>query len=180
MSSSTVASLSSKAVTLRFRVSSITLNGGNSRNSGSWEDPQDQSADAFWSTDNGSPQLDGANIGGQGGSALTIGGTLTNSSGNDGIAIGNTGITSADTVTVKGTGGIINSGAILLEGNVTTQATLDVANAAAGFGTKGMETGTVFLENDALLEFKSGQITTIGGTLQLDGALSRIADAGAH
>ena len=41
-----------------------------------------------------------------------------------------------------------------------------------------METGTVFLENDALLEFKSGQITTIGGTLQLDGGISRVADAG--
>ena len=124
-------------------------------------------------------QLDGANIGGQGGSALTTGGTLTNSSGNNGIAIGNTGITSADTVTVKGTGGITNSGVILLEGNVTTQATLNVANSAAGFGSgKGVETGTLFLQNDALLEFKTGQITTVEGTLWLDGASSRVADAG--
>ena len=42
-----------------------------------------------------------------------------------------------------------------------------------------METGTVFLENDALLEFKSGQITTVNGALWLDGANSRVADAGA-
>ena len=41
-----------------------------------------------------------------------------------------------------------------------------------------METGTVFLENDALLEFKSGQITTVDGTLWLDGANSCVADAG--
>ena len=33
-----------------------------------------------------------------------------------------------------------------------------------------METGTVFLENDALLQFKSGQITTVDGELWLDGA----------
>ena len=42
-----------------------------------------------------------------------------------------------------------------------------------------METGTVVLENDALLEFKSGEITTIDGELQLDGAKARVADAGA-
>ena len=41
-----------------------------------------------------------------------------------------------------------------------------------------METGSVFLENDALLEFKSGQITTIDGELSLDGANARVADAG--
>ena len=41
-----------------------------------------------------------------------------------------------------------------------------------------METGGVFLGNNALLEFKSGQITTVNGTLELDGANARIADAG--
>jgi hypothetical protein len=87
---------------------------------------------------------------------------------------------SADTLTVKGTGGLYNGGSssIDIEGNTTTQATLNVANAAAGFGTAGTETGTVFLQNDALLEFKSGQITTINGTLWLDGASARVADAG--
>jgi hypothetical protein len=121
-------------------------------------------------------QLDG---GGQGGSALTIGGTLTNSSTIGTVSIGNTGLTSADTVTVKGTGGLSNSGTIDIEGSASAQATLDVADAAAGFGTAGVESGTVFLENDALLEFKSGQITTVNGTLQLDGANARVADAGA-
>ena len=43
-------------------------------------------------------ELDGPNIGGGGGSSLTIGGTLTNSSTNgNGVSIGNTSITSADT-----------------------------------------------------------------------------------
>ncbi len=55
---------------------------------------------------------------------------------------------------------------------------MNVANAAAGFGTAGVETGTVFLQNDALLEFKSGQITTVNGELCLDGAKSLVADAG--
>ena len=61
-------------------------------------------------------------------------------------------------MTVKGTGGLSNIGGVIdIEGNVTTQATLNVANAAAGFGSgKGVETGTVFLQNDALLEFKTG------------------------
>ena len=103
--------------------------------------------------------LDANNTGVSGGSSLTIGGKLTNSSNNvNGLDIGNLGITSADTLTVKGTGGLSNpSGSeINIEGNVATQATLNVANATAGFGTKGVETGTVFLQNDALLEFKSG------------------------
>ena len=117
---------------------------------------------------NGLIQLDGPNVGGGGGSSLTIGGTLTNSSTNgNGVSVGNTGISSADTLTVNGTGGLSNgsSSEINIEGSATVQATLNVANAAAGFGTAGVETGTVFLENDALLEFKSGQIATVNGTL---------------
>ena len=113
---------------------------------------------------------------GAGGTSLTIGGNLSNSStSNGGVSVGNTGITSADTLTVNGTGGLSNTGTIDIEGGASVQATLNVANAAAGFGTAGTETGNVFLENDALLEFKSGQITTIDGTLQLDGANARVA-----
>ena len=125
--------------------------------------------------------VDGDLFGG-GGSSLTIGGTLTNNSSSifNGLDVGNTGITSADTVTVTGAGGISNSASseINIEGSASVKATLNVTTAAAGFGTKGVETGTVFLENDALLEFKSGQITTINGTLWLDGAKSFVADAG--
>ena len=129
---------------------------------------------------NGAVELDGIDAAGGGGSRLTIGGTLTNSSSStNGLDVGNTGITSADTLTVNGAGGLSNStGEINIEGGAAARATLDVADAAAGFGTAGVETGTVILENDALLEFKSGQITTINGELWLDGAKSFVADAG--
>ncbi len=60
-------------------------------------------------TGSGKVHLDGAYAGGSGGSSLTIGGTLTNSSAiGYGVYIGNTGITSADTVTVNGAGGLSN------------------------------------------------------------------------
>jgi hypothetical protein len=127
----------------------------------------------------GAIAVDGQDIGGGGGSSLTIGGKLTNTStNNDGIDIGDTGITSADTLTVNGTGGLSNTGRINITGSAAVQATLNVANAAAGFGTKGVESGTVILTNDALLEFKSGEITTINGVLELNGAKARVADAG--
>jgi hypothetical protein len=62
-------------------------------------------------TGGGVVQLDGAYTGGSGGSSLTIGGNLTNSSTNGyGLDIGNTGISSADTVTVNGAGGLSNTG----------------------------------------------------------------------
>jgi len=94
----------------------------------------------------------------EGGSSLTIAGTLSNSS-SDGNAldIGNGNITTADTVTASG---LSNTGAINIEGSATVQATLDIT-AAAGFGTAGTVTGSIFLQNDALLEFASGQLTTI-------------------
>ncbi len=84
------------------------------------------------------------------------------------LDVGNTGITSADTLTVNGAGGLSNgrTSEINIEGSASVQATLNVANAAAGFGSgKGVETGTVVLENDALLEFKTGSITTVDGEL---------------
>ena len=58
-------------------------------------------------------ELDGPYAGGSGGTSLTIGGNLTNSSTNGyGVYIGNTSITSADTLTVNGTGGLSNTGNI--------------------------------------------------------------------
>ena len=159
-----------------IRVNSITVTGGllAIQNPG-----QTQSVIGNVSiTGNGAVELDGSNFGGSGGSSLTIGGTLTNSSSNlYGLYIGNAGITSADTVTVQGTGGLSNTGYINIVGSATTQATLNVSNAAAGSGTAGVETGTVYLTNDALLEFASGQITTISGELWLAGANARVADA---
>ena len=120
-------------------------------------------------TGNGTIELDGNNKDGAGGSSLTIGGTLTNSSTNgSALSIGNGNITSADTLTVNGSGGLTNTGQIDIEGSATVQATLNVANAAAGFGTAGTETGNVYLQGDALLEFNSGEISTIDGAVQLE------------
>ena len=99
--------------------------------------------------------------------ALTINGTLTNSStNNNGLYIGNTIIGSGDTVTATG---LINTGVIQIVGNGTIQSTLDITSGAAGFGTLGVETGTVVLSSDALLEFASGQIGTIAGELSING-----------
>ncbi len=55
-------------------------------------------------------------------------------------------MSSAATLTVKGSRGLSNTGAINIEGSASDQATLNVVNAAAGFGTKGVETGAVALK----------------------------------
>jgi hypothetical protein len=80
---------------------------------------------------------------------------------------------------VKVTGGLSNGATsqINIADSATVKATLNVANAAAGFGTPGAKTGTIILENDALLEFKTGEITTITGELELNGKNSRVADS---
>jgi hypothetical protein len=70
------------------------------------------------------------------------------------------------------------SGVIQITGAGTVQSTVDITTGAAGFGTLAVETGSVALTNDALLEFASGQIGTIDGFLELNGANARIADAG--
>ena len=68
-------------------------------------------------TGNGTVELDGPYAGGSGGTSLTIGGKLTNSSTNGyGVYVGNTSITSADTLTVNGTGGLSNTGDINIIG----------------------------------------------------------------
>jgi hypothetical protein len=127
-------------------------------------------------TGNGFVELDGPTIGGNGGSRLTIGGTLTDSSTNgNAFDIGNTGIVTGDTVTAIA---LNNTGAIYIGGSGTVQSTLNITSGPAGFGTIGVETGSVYLQNDALLEFASGQIGTIDGQVSLNGANARIADAG--
>ncbi|MEA2769789.1 MAG: serralysin [Acetobacteraceae bacterium] len=65
-----------------------------------------------------------------------------------------------------------------IQGSGTVQSTLNITSGPAGFGTIGVETGSVYLLNDALLEFASGQIGTIAGAVGLNGANARIADAG--
>ena len=103
---------------------------------------------------------------GGGGSAVSIGGTLTNSGF---VEIGNTAITKATTVTAKG---LANTGTIDLTGGAAIRATLDSTAAAPATWT-----GSAFLSGDALLEFASGGITAIGSgaELSLNGALSWVA-----
>ncbi len=127
-------------------------------------------------TGDGVVWLDSPFNGGSGGSSLTIGGTLTNNStNNNALFIGNTNIGAADTMTAAG---LVSTGVIQIQGAGTIQSTLDITTGAAGFGTLGVETGSVGLTNDALLEFASGQIGTIDGVVGLSGANARIADAG--
>ena len=101
-----------------------------------------------------------------GGSAVAIGGTLTNSGF---VEIGNTGITKATTVTAKG---LANTGTIDLTGGAATRATFDSTAAAPATWT-----GSAILSGDAVLEFASGGITAIGSgaELSLNGALSWVA-----
>ena len=103
---------------------------------------------------------------GGGGSAVSIGGTLTNSGF---VEIGNTAITKATTATAKG---LANTGTIDLTGGAAIRATLDSTAAAPATWT-----GSAFLSGDAVLEFASGGITAIGGgaELSLNGALSWVA-----
>ena len=81
-------------------------------------------------TGNGTIEFDGPNTGGVGGTRLTIGGNLTNSSTNgNAISVGNTGITSADTLTVNGAGGLSNTGDINIQGSsASATANLVVTN----------------------------------------------------
>ena len=70
-----------------------------------------------------------------------------------------------------------NTGSIHLRGSSANQALLDVTG-AAGFGTAGTLTGTVDLAQDSAIEFRSGQISTIGASSQLtlDGSNAFIED----
>ncbi len=123
-----------------------------------------------------SGQINVDNYGNDSGSGLSVAGTLTNAGG---LGIGDSGLTAPDTVTV---GALVNAGAISISGNASAgeKATLDV-NGIAGSGAPGLLTGAVDLTGDALLEFSSGQITTVANnaTLTLDGPEALVADSGA-
>ncbi len=122
--------------------------------------------------------LDGGS--GDGGSSLTIGGTLTNGGT---IRIGPDDFTLSAASAIKAASLANQVGATLgtisLYGSSTAEATLDVGS-AAGFGAVGTLYGKVNLYGgDALIEFASGQITTIaaGGDLLLFGSHAYLADA---
>ena len=114
----------------------------------------------------------------EGGSSLTIGGTLTN---HGTINIGPYRLGSYGTLSAASTitaASLNNLGTIDLFGSTTAEATLDVGS-AAGFGAAGVLTGDLNLGYDALVEFASGQITTIAphSELSLFGAHAFVADA---
>ncbi|HLI14159.1 MAG TPA: choice-of-anchor D domain-containing protein [Alphaproteobacteria bacterium] len=151
---------------------SANLTGGVTNNGGTVNLSNGATLTTTTDFSNSSGNLEVDLFGGQGGSTLNVGGTLTNS---NTVDIGNTGLSSATTVTAAA---LSNTGTINLTGNTSsaTQATLNVAG-AAGFGTAGHVTGAVNLQGDALLEFGSGALTNIDstGSLRLNGAGSRVS-----
>jgi hypothetical protein len=110
-----------------------------------------------------------------GGSKITVGGALTNSSFVFSIGNSNTAnngaffMTKTSQVTATR---FVNNGELSLTGAATTaQGLLDITG-AAGFGTAGVLQGSVFLNGYSAVEFASGSITTIqsGAQLSLESA----------
>jgi hypothetical protein len=110
-----------------------------------------------------------------GGSSLTVGGTLTNSRS---LTIGNPNLSAPDSVTAAS---LDNTGRVVLLGSDSNkcQALLDVTAGSAGFGTTGTLTGSVDLFQDSAIEFLSGQINTIAASseLTLEGDSAFIEDS---
>ncbi len=122
-----------------------------------------------------------------GGTSLNISGVLTNSGQ---ITLGTSaGLSFADTITATGlTNSVGNTlGTISIGGGGGSSATLDITS-QAGFGTTGVLTGTVSLSTyqsggvyngAAILEFSSGEITTIAAnsSLSINTGNAFLADA---
>jgi hypothetical protein len=109
--------------------------------------------------------------GGQGGTTLSIGGTLAS---NNFVGIANGSLSAPTLVTANG---LADTGTIDIFGSASNRATLGIG-AAAGFGVAGVLTGALNMSGDALQEFASGQITRIAGSLTLDGPQAFVADSG--
>ncbi|MFO1086032.1 MAG: VWD domain-containing protein [Reyranellaceae bacterium] len=136
-----------------------------------------KTVDDLFITGTGRVALDAPYLGGSGGSTLTIGGRLHNTSTDvNALDIGNASLKAADTVSALS---LENTGRINIVGSAAAQATLDITKGAANMGTAGVATGFVYLENNALLQFASGQFNTVAGTLWLNGQNARVADASA-
>ena len=117
------------------------------------------------------------NSSGDGGSTLFTGGKLNISDGS--VAIGPSDNTLSAASTIEA-GSLENTtyGTIDLSGSATAEATLNVRS-AAGFGTGGVLNGYVGLSGDALIEFGTGQITTIAANahFSLLGSHAFVGDA---
>ncbi len=98
--------------------------------------------------------------GGEGGTILNIGGTLTNSGH---LCLGNATLSAPDDVTAAS---LDNTGFLYLFGGAN-QALLDVTAGSAGFGTAGVLSGYVRLDGDSAIEFASGEITSLGASAHL-------------
>jgi hypothetical protein len=103
---------------------------------------------------------------GTGGLTLTLGGALSIGGA---LSLGNTTLSSSTkvittTLNLAGAFPTIN-----LTGAGTNQALIDVTGGVAGFGVGGVLTGTVTLVGNTAIEFKSGSIGSIAGTLTLNG-----------
>src|SRR5208337_4220273 len=80
------------------------------------------------------------------------------------LTIGNTSLSTSSKVA---TTALTNTGSISLVGSGANQALLDVTAGSAGFGAAGVLSGYVQLDGDSAIEFKSGQISTIGAGSRL-------------
>jgi len=110
---------------------------------------------------------------GDGGSAVTFGGKLTNDGTFD---IGNTGLSAL--TSVKATT-LVNNSTLTLQGNASS-GTIDKASLVLSGAAASTSTGTLQVSGDATLEFGSGGITTIGAgaSLELDGSDAQILTSG--
>ena len=124
--------------------------------------------------------------GGSSGSTLMIGGALTTSGtlnvGNGYYQGGNAEVDVGGTLTnfIGTTSGTINvaGSATNSQTGLANQSLLNV-NAAAGFGTTGTLVGSVNLYDDGVIQFTTGQITTIAANsqLSLNGAMASVQDS---
>jgi hypothetical protein len=113
--------------------------------------------------------------GGEGGSSLNIGGTLTSPDSAATLTIGNTALSASVKVTAAA---LNNMGKIRMTGAGANQALLDVTD-SAGFGTAGVLSGYTRLAGDSAIEFKSGEITSLAAFahLGLNGSHAFIEDS---
>ncbi len=120
-------------------------------------------------------------VSGSGGSSLTSSGALRNT-GVVQLGASDNSLTKADTVKFATINN--NFGELDLNGGATAaqEMTLDITTGAAGFGAAGVVLGDVSLTGHSVIEFASGQITTVGSgaTLTLNGASAFLADASNH
>jgi fibronectin-binding autotransporter adhesin len=145
-------------------------------------------------TDNGSVSVDSTAFD-PGGTTLAVGGILTVTNSGGGLAVGNYlqgasgGGGGTATLTIVTANSVTDTGTITIQSDqaLGSRAVLNVASAAGFGGQTGVLTGNVNIGSDGLhaggdglLEFATGQITTIASqaSLYLYGTGSFIADAG--